>query len=177
MIKQLATASNRFCDTMTNYPRRTRRGLVYLSEEDALPLAANVAFLCLVAATSATDDSNKRYYIFAKQQIHYMLGSGRSYVVGYDATSPKQPRHLASSCPSKPAPCEQKIIQQNVINPQTLYGALVSGPNVEDDFRDYRNIRTDDSQYTNVKVENNAGFTGVLAGLLQLENRKKKSRK
>ncbi|XP_020289295.1 uncharacterized protein LOC109857421 [Pseudomyrmex gracilis] len=182
MIKQLAAPSYRFCDTMTNYRRRTRRGLVYLSEEDALPLAANVAFLCLVAATSATDDLNKRYYIFAKQQINYMLGmgSGRSYVVGYDATSPKQPRHLASSCPSKPVPCEQEMIQQNVINPQTLYGALVSGPNVEDDLTDYRNIRADESRYichTNVKIENNAGFTGVLAGLLQLENRKKKSRK
>lgn len=90
---------------------------------------------------------------------------GRSYVVGYGKNSPKQPLHAASSCPDRPAPCGWADYDKNESNPQILYGALVSGPNENDEFNDHR----EEDIYTEVLINYNAGFTSALAGLLQLQ--------
>lgn len=98
---------------------------------------------------------------------------GRSYVVGYGTNFPTQPRHEASSCPNKPAPCGWNDASKNKPNPQVLYGALVSGPNKEDGFEDIRISNATNSKYnlkyTEINIEYNAGFTGALAALLEQE--------
>lgn len=91
--------------------------------------------------------------------------SGRNYVVGYDKNSPKQPHHAASSCPDRPASCGWQEFSKNAPNPQILYGALVSGPDEVDLFKDCR----EEYAYTEVTLDYNAGFTSALAGLLQLQ--------
>ncbi len=49
-------------------------------------------------------------------------------------------------------------------NPQILYGGLVGGPNDNDSYQDKRS----DYVGNEVAVDYNAGFTGALAGLIQL---------
>jgi endoglucanase len=49
-------------------------------------------------------------------------------------------------------------------NPQVLYGGLVGGPNDGDSYKDVRS----DYVSNEVAVDYNAGFTGALAGLVQM---------
>ncbi|KMQ95413.1 endoglucanase 2-like protein [Lasius niger] len=159
-------AARAFCDFSVQKQKRTPKGLLYINKTGTLSHAANVAFLCLEAADFGIGDSRLIYRQFAEEQIAYILGStGRSYVVGYGKNSPKQPLHAASSCPDRPAPCGWADYDKNESNPQILYGALVSGPNENDEFNDHR----EEDIYTEVLINYNAGFTSALAGLLQLQ--------
>ena len=65
-----------------------------------------------------------------------------------------------SSCPDPPATCNWDQFNSPDPNPQTLYGALVGGPD-QNDF--YVDNRTD---YVKNEVANdyNAGFQGALVG-------------
>ncbi|EZA49343.1 hypothetical protein DMN91_000386 [Ooceraea biroi] len=154
-----------FCDFSVRQQTRTPKGLLYIDKSGTLSHAANVALICLAAADSEIGDS-REYRQFAKEQIDYMLGAaGRSYVVGYGKDPPKQPHHSAASCSNRPVPCGWPELDRNAPNPQILYGALVSGPDVADQFQD----RRDDYIYTDVTLDYNAGFTSALAGLLQLQ--------
>ncbi|XP_019884179.2 endoglucanase 10 [Camponotus floridanus] len=156
-----------FCNFSVHHQTRTPKGLLYIDKLGTLSHAANVAFICLVAADNEIGLSHQ-YYKFAKEQIDYILGlkAGRSYVVGYGINSPQQPYHIASSCPHLPKWCGWKQYRKNESNPQILYGALVSGPNENDEFLDIRY----EPDYTNVRIDYNAGFTCVLAKLLQLHS-------
>ena len=92
--------------------------------------------------------------------------TGFSFVVGYGKNGgPLRPYHKASSCPSKPKKCGWKEKNSEDPNPQPLYGALVSGPNILDEFKDDRS----DFQHSAVGLTNNAGFTGLVAGIYDLE--------
>ncbi|KAH0954891.1 hypothetical protein HN011_010820 [Eciton burchellii] len=155
-----------FCDFSVRQQTRTPKGLLYIDKSGTLSHAANVAFICLEAADSPEIGDSREYRRFAKEQIDYMLGgAGRSYVVGYGKDPPEQPHHSAASCPNRPAPCGWPELDRDMSNPQILYGALVSGPDVADQFQD----RRDDYIYTDVTLDYNAGFTSALAGLLQLQ--------
>lgn len=67
-----------------------------------------------------------------------------------------------SSCPNLPSPCNWEQYKSNESNPQILYGALVSGP----DRNDYYEDRRDEFLYNEVTLDYNAGFEGVVAGLI-----------
>jgi hypothetical protein len=58
-------------------------------------------------------------------------------------------------------PCDCTALYNEGCNPNTLYGALVGGPNKEDKFDDART----DFAASEVTLDWNAGFTGMLAGL------------
>ncbi|XP_050459002.1 endoglucanase A-like [Cataglyphis hispanica] len=157
-------AARDFCDFSVYKQTRTPKGLLYISKLGTLRHAANVAFVCLEATNFTEIEDSYKYCQFAKEQIDYMLGkkTGRSYVVGYGKNSPQQPHHAASSCPDRPASCGWREFDRNEANPQILFGALVSGPNKKDLFKDIR----EEDIYTQVMVDYNAGFTSALAGLL-----------
>ena len=107
-------------------------------------------------------------YDFALQQIDYALGdnpNGRSYVVGFGTNPPKRPHHRSSSCPDEPAECDWDEYFVNADNPQTLYGALVGGPNYFDYYEDDR----EDYEMNEVATDYNAGFQSALAGLAMYE--------
>nr|CAD7397377.1 unnamed protein product [Timema cristinae] len=109
--------------------------------------------------------SSEKYRDFVKSQIHYMLGeSGRSYVVGFGLNYPTQPYHAASSCPDLPEPCGWKDFHRRGPNSQILYGALVSGPDENDNYKDDR----EEYVYNEVTLDYNAGFQSAVAGLQYL---------
>lgn len=132
-----------------------------------LRYSANAAFVMLIHAKQTADPAVRSAAVaWARKQIDYMLGSnGRSFVVGWGANPPAQPHHRAASCPWPPASCDY-VHQFNAPgpNPHVLAGALVGGPADGDAYEDSRaNFQTNE-----VAFDYNAGFSGALAGLLQL---------
>jgi hypothetical protein len=148
-----------FCDWVINQAPRSPKGMVFLSEWGALRHSGNVAFACLTLAEAGVNAQT--YRDFGRQQIGYALGdSGRSFVVGFGVNPPQRPHHRASSCPDRPGSCDNGLNNPGP-NPQTLYGALVGGPGINDDYEDDRN----DYVKNEVATDYNAGFQGALAGL------------
>ena len=63
----------------------------------------------------------------------------------------------------KPAPCGWEAQQNPGPNPHTLYGAMVGGPGVNDDYKDDRQ----DYVHNEVACDYNAGFQSALAGFVE----------
>ncbi|XVE70831.1 hypothetical protein DITRI_Ditri10aG0101800 [Diplodiscus trichospermus] len=98
---------------------------------------------------------------FAKQQMDYILGKnpqGRSYMVGFGVNPPKQAHHRGASVP----PCEAKLevgcpmsfvrwYNKNTPNPNELTGAILGGPDKQDQFSDLRwtSVYTEPCTYVN----------------------------
>ncbi|XP_054279448.1 endoglucanase E-4-like [Macrosteles quadrilineatus] len=163
-MPEYVEAAKTFCNFTVFNQKRTPKGLVYIEKTGTLCHAANVAFLCLQLADQGINSDTYRQ--FAKQQIDYMLGSfGRSFVVGYGHNYPKFPHHAASSCPDYPEPCGWADFSSSKPNPQILYGALVSGPDENDFYKD----RREDYIYNEVTLDYNGGFQSAIAGLHQLK--------
>ena len=123
--------------------------------------ASNAASNLLFFANFLPDsDERKQAYIdFAESQMNYILGDNPlhiNYVVGAEDNSPKSVHHRAASFTydgnGKP-----------VENTYTLWGALAGGPGIEDDYEDDRS----NYEKNEVAIDYNAGFTTVLAGLIQ----------
>jgi len=141
----------------------TPRGLAWLIQWGSNRYAANAAFIAIVAAkynilrTQSID--------FARSQIHYMLGdAGRSFVVGFGNNPPQRPHHASSSCKDPPAPCTWEDFSLPTPNPQVLNGALVGGPDQNDNYVDDR----EDYVSNEVTCDYNSGFQGAVAGLKEL---------
>ncbi|VVC37058.1 Glycosyl hydrolases family 9, Asp/Glu active sites,Glycoside hydrolase family 9,Six-hairpin glycosidase- [Cinara cedri] len=157
-------AIQNFCDFNLNVQKRTPKGLLYIDKSGTLCFAANIVFLCLQAADIGV--MSTQYREFAREQINYMLGDGgQSYVVGFGENYPQQPHHAASSCEDRPAPCNWDAYRSTKANPQILYGALVSGPDMNDNYKDLR----EEYIYNEVTLDYNAGFQSAVAGLRLLE--------
>lgn len=156
------TAAQQNCDYWMNRSRRTPKGLVLINEWGSLRHAANAAFGCLLVADSGLGDSAS-IKAFAKQQIDYALGStGRSFVVGFGVNPPQMPHHRAASCPDMPATCDWNTYSSPNPNGQVHNGALVGGPDGNDNYSD----RRDDFRSNEVAIDYNAGFQSALAGLI-----------
>merc|ERR1711994_472337 len=100
---------------------------------------------------------------FVDTQIGYILGdTGRSYVVGFGENPPLRPHHRASSCRSPiTSPCGDAEKYSSAPNPQILIGALVGGPDSNDNYNDAR----DDYISNEVAIDYNAGFQSAVAYL------------
>ena len=146
----------------------TSKGLRYpsWSEGGDLQLSTTASFLALLHAKHTKTDAVKNEAIaFAKSQIDFALGTGeRSYVVGYGKDPPLRATHAGASCPNSPTNCDWTNFETDKPNPQILYGALVGGPPGGNGT--YVDSRKDASN--EVTLEQNAGFTSALAGLLYL---------
>jgi hypothetical protein len=82
--------------------------------------------------------------------------------VGIGTNPPCRPHHRAASCISTPQqPCDCSAYFNTGCNPNTIYGALVGGPTKEDVFTDTRW----NYEASEVALDWNAGFTGMMAGL------------
>ena len=104
---------------------------------------------------------------FVDTQIGYILGdTGRSYVVGFGENPPQRPHHRSSSCRSPiTSPCGDNEKNSPNANPQILYGALVGGPDSNDNYNDAR----DDYVSNEVATDYNAGFQSAVAYLSKLK--------
>jgi endoglucanase len=122
--------------------------------------------MALLYANGLADGQQKTDLInFAKGQIDYILGDNprnSSYVVGYGTNPPINPHHRASHN------SQTNNINSPVNNEFILEGALVGGPKSANDF-DYADDRSD-YKANEVATDYNAGFTGALAGMIELSN-------
>ena len=140
--------------------RYTPGGLAFLVKWASLPLAANTSFVAFVYSdwleSQGEIEKAQRYSNFAISQIDYILGDNpakRSYLIGYGQNSPQNPHHRTahgSWVNNRSEPVETRNV---------LMGALVGGPDLQDNWVDDRNdwIRNE------VGVGYNAAFTGALA--------------
>ncbi|KAI8784473.1 endoglucanase Z [Biomphalaria glabrata] len=122
-----------------------------------------MAMLALIAADAGLHTTEYRHW--AMCQIHYALGdTGFSYVVGFGDDYPLRPYHRMSMCPNHPAICTPEHLAAKLPNVHILYGALVGGPGVNDDYVDeFTNEVNND-----VSIEYNAGFQTAVAALKSL---------
>ena len=138
----------------------TPGGLAFLVKWASLPLTANTSFVAFIYSdwlkSQGETAKAQRYFDFAVGQIDYILGNNpakRSYQIGYGQNSPQNPHHRTahgSWLNNRSEPVETRNV---------LMGALVGGPDLQDNWDDDRNdwIRNE------VGVGYNAGFTGALA--------------
>ncbi|PQP96772.1 endoglucanase-like [Prunus yedoensis var. nudiflora] len=110
---------------------------------------------------------------FAKTQVDYILGKNpknMSYMVGFGAKYPTQLHHRGSSIPSmKVHPTKvdcnggySGYYSSPNPNPNTHVGAVVGGPDVNDQFSDARS----DYSHSEPTTYMNAAFVGAVAALV-----------
>ncbi|KAG1680162.1 hypothetical protein FOA52_000275 [Chlamydomonas sp. UWO 241] len=146
-----------------------------------LPNAANTAFLAMVYASHVNVSAvkSRQLQCWGLGQGTYMLGGRqdvRSYVVGYGPSPPKIVQHRGSSCvppwalnttsATEVEPCTWDTgFFPSMPNPglSSIAGALVWGPSDGTDAYDDDRRSSD----TRVTLEDNVGFTGLLAGLAE----------
>ena len=72
--------------------------------------------------------------------------------------------YFYSSCPNAPAACDWNTFNSPDPNYHVLYGALVGGPDENDNYVDRRN----DAVQNEVATDYNAGFQTAVAALVML---------
>lgn len=149
----------------------TDDGMAYLMQWGACRHDANTCFLAYVAADTIFKDDPakvKEYKDWAKEQTDYMFGKNKlnlSYVRGF-GTNPKSYHHRGGSGIYNDH--WNDLGKENTTEGwQTeycheIYGALEGGPNKDGTFTD----EVSAYQNTEVAIDYNAGFTGLLAGLI-----------
>jgi len=142
----------------------TTGGLAFLDKWGSLRYSSTTAFLALVYAKELSSGTQYSSLIsFAKGQIDYILGDNprnSSYIIGFGENPPINPHHRASHNSTTHS------INSPTNNEFILKGALVGGPKSANDF-DYKDDRRDYIA-NEVATDYNAGFTGALAGLIEL---------
>ncbi|KAJ0101910.1 hypothetical protein Patl1_04111 [Pistacia atlantica] len=114
-------------------------------------------------------------FVFAKSQVDYILGANPmsiSYLVGYGLNFPQRVHHRGASIESYKGNkgfigCTQGYdnwFKRLDPNPNVVVGALVGGPDENDQFRDQRS----DFAQTEACTYNTATLAGVLARLHRL---------
>ncbi|MEN8905850.1 MAG: glycoside hydrolase family 9 protein [Clostridiales bacterium] len=144
---------------LTDAPR-TPGGVVYINSWGALRYTAAE---CMMALVHYKYTDNEDYLDFSKEQIDYILGDNprnSSYVVGFGENYPQNPHHRASSGRYEWQPAiEHKSDPQRHL----LYGALVGGPDSNDEYTD----DVEEYAYSEVAIDYNAGFVGAMAGMTE----------
>ena len=148
--------------------QRTPKGLAFHNEWGPNRYASNTAFLALVGGSYGLQPAV--YREFAESQINYILGDCcgglnpqskqpyYSYLIGYGDKYPRSPHHRGASCTLGWCACNEGP------EPHILFGALVGGPGINDDYSD----KCDDYVHNEVATDYNAGFTSAVAGLKHL---------
>jgi len=137
------------------------KGMIYIDQWGTLRHSSNVAHVCAQLTQVGLYESECD--TFVKNQINYALGDGgRSYVVGFGNNPPCRPHHRGSSCPDMPEVCDWDDFYSPDCNDQTLEGALVGGPDQNDNYNDSR----EDYVSNEVACDYNGGFTSALAYLV-----------
>jgi hypothetical protein len=172
-----------------NNVERTPGGLLYVRQWNNMQYVSTASFLLTIYSEFLKTKNQKlnchdgivsheEILSFAKSQVDYILGQNplnMSYLVGYGPKYPKKVHHRGASIVSYRENkgfigCTQGYdnwygVQEP--NPNILVGALVGGPDNQDNFEDQRNnyVQTEACTY------NTAPLVGVFAKFLQIENR------
>ncbi|KAI4996569.1 hypothetical protein ZWY2020_051489 [Hordeum vulgare] len=166
-----------------NVPR-TPGGIMYHQRWNNLQFVTSASFLLTAYADYATvagggavrcpGGAARPYEIlaFVRSQVNYILGDNpraTSYMVGYGLNYPRQVHHRGASIVSvRTDPsfvsCQEGYASwysKQAVNPNTLDGAVVGGPDEYADFADERN----NYEQTEAATYNSAPLLGVLARL------------
>lgn len=88
-----------------------------------------------------------------------------SYIVGYGDRYPVQVHHRSASIPwnNQPYNCDdgKRWLNSKDPNPQVLLGAMVGGPDTNDNFMDQRT----NQKFTEPSIASNAGLVAALIAL------------
>ncbi|XP_022727945.1 endoglucanase 11-like [Durio zibethinus] len=167
---------------------RTPGGLLYIRRWNNMQYVSTAVFL-LTLYSDFLRDSNKLLECpagtvdhegilkFAKSQVDYILGSNSmnmSYLVGYGSKYPTRVHHRGASIVSYRENkgfigCIQGYdnwYSRQEPNPNVLVGALVGGPDCQDNFMDQR----DNYMLTEACTYNTAPLVGVFARFSHLED-------
>ncbi|KAG8375021.1 hypothetical protein BUALT_Bualt10G0056200 [Buddleja alternifolia] len=165
--------------------KTTPGGLLYTRDSSNLQYVTGASMVLLVYSKILTEArvngvqcgsvnfSTSKIKAFAKSQVDYILGNNpmkMSYMVGFGSKSPTQLHHRGASIPSiKTHPAKvgckdgySTWYSSSRPNPNTHVGAIVGGPNSNDQFTDSR------SDYSHLEPTTymNAAFVGSVAALL-----------
>ena len=144
----------------------TPGGLAWRDTWGPLRYTANTAAISVIAAKHGIDSAAANDW--AKGQIDYMLypsanpmGISYQIIEGSLGWSPRKPHHRGASCnPDHSVPCNWDDYNTWEDNDSELVGALVGGPDQNDQYSDDRS-----NYITNeVATDYNAGFQTALAG-------------
>lgn len=166
---------------------RTPGGLLYVRQWNNLQYVSTATFLLTVYSDFLYSTSqelicqdgvvgHEDLLEVAKTQVEYMLGQNpmnMSYLVGYGENYPKRVHHRGASivCYGENngfIGCAQGYDNwygKKEPNPNVLVGALVGGPDCQDNFRDERG----NYMQTEACTYNTAPLVGVFAKFMQLE--------
>ncbi|KAJ1386916.1 Six-hairpin glycosidase superfamily [Sesbania bispinosa] len=167
---------------------RTPAGLLYIRQWNNMQYVSTAAFLLTVYSDFLQNTNQKlkchggtvdheEIFNFAKSQVDYILGSNpmnMSYLVGYGPSYPKRVHHRGASVVSYKENkgfigCTQGYdnwYSSQAPNPNVLVGALVGGPDWQDNFEDERS----NYMQTEACTYNTAPLVGVFAKWLHIEN-------
>ncbi|KAF3443418.1 hypothetical protein FNV43_RR13100 [Rhamnella rubrinervis] len=169
---------------------RTPAGLLYVRQWNNMQYVSTAAFLLTLYSDflKSTNQNltchegtigHEEIFSFAKSQVDYILGSNplnMSYLVGYGSNYPRRVHHRGASIVSYRENkgfigCTQGYDNwygREEANPNVLVGALVGGPNSDDDFMDQR----DNYVQTEACTYNTAPLVGLFAKFLDSEGKK-----
>ncbi|MBN1215874.1 MAG: glycoside hydrolase family 9 protein, partial [Candidatus Lokiarchaeota archaeon] len=138
----------------------TEGGLAYFNNfgEGFLKFSANAAYLSFVWSDDplCTPLNISIYSNFGQNQINYILGNNprnSSYICGFGINPPINPQHSTAH-----GSWGNNHNQYPNETRHVLYGALISGPDLNDNFNDDRT-----SNYNKVALDYNSGLIGALA--------------
>ncbi|XVE78412.1 hypothetical protein DITRI_Ditri13aG0142900 [Diplodiscus trichospermus] len=166
---------------------RTPGGLLYIRQWNNMQYVSTAAFLLTVYSDflrgmnkhlecPAGTVDHEEILKLAKSQVDYILGSNpmnMSYLVGYGSKYPTRVHHRGASIVSYRENkgfigCTQGYdhwYSRQEPNPNVLVGALVGGPDCQDNFMDQR----DNYMQTEACTYNTAPLVGVFAKLWHLQ--------
>jgi endoglucanase len=128
--------------------------------------AASIA--ALVADFPGLEEALKtRYRCLTVSQINYILGdSGRSFVVGVGKQFPLAPHSREGFCAMymDQNECSYGNWYDDAANPQIIVGAMVAGPNEEDQFVDKRT----EEHFSRIAIDFQSGFVSALSAALSM---------
>ncbi|XP_047176438.1 endoglucanase 1-like [Vigna umbellata] len=179
-----AHSDNYICSLMSGIPgsqaQYTRGGLLYKGSESNLQYVTSTSLLLLtyakylsanggVVRCGTSTVTGENLVTLAKTQVDYILGDNprkMSYMVGFGENYPKHVHHRGSSLPSvrsrtQHISCNEgfQYLYAGSPNPNELVGAIVGGPDSNDNFSDDRNNYQQSEPATYI----NAPFVGALA--------------
>ncbi|CAI9093366.1 OLC1v1028852C1 [Oldenlandia corymbosa var. corymbosa] len=178
-------SDNYICSLIPGMPnfqsQYTPAGLLYRQSESNLQYVTTSSFLLLayakyltsrggIAASCGSSSLTANEMIkLAKRQVDYILGENpakMSYMVGFGERYPQHVHHRGSSLPSIQAQPQQiscndgfRYLDSGSPNPNVLVGAVLGGPDRQDNYADDRRNYQQSEPATYI----NAPFVGVLA--------------
>ncbi|KAI9253267.1 Six-hairpin glycosidase-like protein [Helicostylum pulchrum] len=135
----------------------------YSTSNSVMP-PLNMGFLVAIMKKAFPNLLNGSYTSFIQRQIDYILGANKMfspYVCGIHKNSPHNPHHAGASGGTN----LKKINSEPKHMAHVLYGAIVGGPDDQDNFYDIRN----DYLQTEVAIDYNAPFQSLMAYQISIQ--------